>query len=122
MKKHILITEDNQYVLTLLEHLLESTYEVTLKEDGKEALEWLEEGNTTNLIISDILMPNLDGYELLGQLKSSAYFKDIPVIMLSGLEKSEERIKCFELGADDYIVKPFNPEELEVRVSRLIKE
>ena len=122
MKKHILIIEDNQYVRTLLDHFLKSMYEVTLKSDGKEALEWLEEGNTTNLIISDIMMPNMDGFELLSQVKSSAYYKDIPVIMLSGLEKSQERIKCFELGVADYIIKPFNPEELQVRVSRLMKD
>lgn len=120
MKTHVLIIEDNVYVKSLLEQFLNPNFEVTVKSDGKEALEWLEDSNTTDLIISDIMMPNLDGYQLLDNVKSSAYLHDIPVIMLSGLEKSEERIKCFELGAADYIVKPFNPQELQIRISRLI--
>ena len=120
MKMHVLIIEDNVYVKNLLEHFLKLNYTVTVKNDGQEALDWLEDGNTTDLIISDIMMPNIDGYQLLNNIKSSAYLNEIPVIMLSSKEKSEERIKCFELGASDYILKPFNPEELEIRISRLI--
>ena len=65
-------------------------------------------------------MPNLDGIELIKRLKESGYFKDIPVIVLSSKEGSEDRIQCLRLGADDYMVKPFNPEELLVRIEKTL--
>lgn len=121
MKKKILIAEDNAYVSTLLLHFLGKEYDVTLTINGQEALEWLQEGNKPDLIISDIMMPKIDGWTLLANVRASAYFRDIPVMMLSGLEKSQERIKCFELGANDYMVKPFNPQELIIRIANVLK-
>ena len=65
-------------------------------------------------------MPKIDGWMLLKNIKSSAYLSTIPIMMLSGLELSSERIKCFELGADEYLIKPFNPKELVIRVENLL--
>ena len=94
---------------------------MTLTINGQEALGWLQEGNKPDLIVSDIMMPKIDGWALLANVRASAYFRDIPVMMLSGLEKRQERIKCFELGANDYIVKPFNPQELIIRIANVLK-
>jgi CheY-like chemotaxis protein len=85
---------------------------VISKSDGREALEWLE-GNLPDLVICDIQMPNLDGYQFLEMLRQRSYTKHTPVIMLSGAESSKERVKCYRLGAQDFLAKPFNPEELE---------
>ena len=65
-------------------------------------------------------MPVMDGFELITQLKQSGFFTDIPIIVLSCRDNSSDRIKCLKLGADDYMVKPFNPEELLIRVEKLL--
>lgn len=86
-----------------------------------EALSFMQQGSVPDIIITDLNTPELNGFDLLTQLKASNYFKAIPVIILSGEEGSETRIKCLEAGADDYIVKPFNPRELEVRINVILK-
>ncbi len=120
MKKKILVIDDELSIRMLLENYLSKKYEVVTKVDGQEGIKYLEEGNMPHLIVADIQMPNLDGYEFLKQLKASGFFKDIPIIMLSGIESSQERVKFLKMGADDYIVKPFNPEELSLRIDNLI--
>lgn len=122
MKKQILIAEDSPYVGSLLTHFLGKNYEIILKNDGAEALAWLQEGNKPDLILSDIMMPKIDGWRFLKNIRASAYFSDVPFIILSALEKSHQRIKSFELGANDYMVKPFNPQELKVRITNLINQ
>lgn len=120
MKKKIFVIDDELSIRMLLENYLGKKYEVVTKSDGQEGIKYLEEGNIPDLIVADIQMPNLDGYELLKQVRASGFFKDIPMIMLSGIESSQERVKCLRMGADDYIVKPFNPEELSLRIDNLI--
>ncbi len=120
MKKKILIIDDELSIRMLLENFLKKEYSVVTKNDGMEGLTWLEEGNIPDLIVADIQMPNLDGYDFIKNLRASGYFKHIPLIMLSGIESTSEKIKCLKLGADDYIVKPFNPEELSIRIELLI--
>lgn len=104
----------------LLENFLSKTYDVITRNDGQEGLKYLEEGNMPDMIVADIQMPNLDGYDFLKNIRSSGFFKNIPTIMLSGIESSAERVKCLKLGADDYMVKPFNPEELAIRIENII--
>ena len=120
MKKNILIIDDELSIRILLENYLKKDYNVVTKNDGMDALKWMEEGNIPDLIVADIQMPNLDGYEFIKNIRASGFFKHIPIIMLSGIESSSEKIKCLKLGADDYIVKPFNPEELSVRIEILL--
>jgi len=119
MKKKILVIDDERTIRVLLENFLKE-YVVTTKNDGLEGLSWLQEGNMPDLIVADIQMPNLDGYEFVKQLRASGYFKEIPLIVLSGIESTAEKVKCLKLGANDYIVKPFNPEELLIRIELLI--
>ena len=117
MKKKILIAEDNASISLLLQHLLSSEYEVITTTNGSEALTWLGQGNKPDVIIADIMMPEIDGWKLLQNIKASAFLSTIPIMMLSGLETSAERIKCFELGADEYMIKPFSPQELTLRIA-----
>ncbi len=120
MKKKILVIDDELSIRILLENFLKKEYDVVTKNDGLDALTWMEEGNLPDLIVADIQMPNLDGYEFIKNVRASGFFKDIPMIMLSGIESSSEKVKCLKLGANDYIVKPFNPEELSIRIELLL--
>jgi DNA-binding response OmpR family regulator len=120
MKKNILVIDDELSIRILLENYLKKDYNVVTKNDGMDALKWMEEGNIPDLIVADIQMPNLDGYEFIKNIRASGFFKHIPIVMLSGIESSSEKVKCLKLGADDYIVKPFNPEELSIRIEILL--
>ncbi|HQQ13765.1 MAG TPA: response regulator transcription factor [Bacteroidales bacterium] len=120
MKKKILVIDDELSIRMLLENFLSKTYEVITKNDGMEGVQWLEQGNMPDLIVADIQMPNMDGYDFIKNIRASGYFKEIPLIMLSGIESSQEKVKCLKLGANDYMVKPFNPEELSIRIELLL--
>ena len=121
MKKKILCIDDERTIGILLQTYLSSVgYEVVLSEDGQKALEWLER-NLPDLVICDIQMPNKDGYEFLELLRSRSYTKHIPVIMLSGVEGSKERVKCYRANAQDFLAKPFNPEELHELIKKNLK-
>lgn len=117
----VVIVDDNPTMENLLKGLLDSNYEVTVFENGLDALAWLQQGNLPDIIISDLNTPVLNGYELLVQLKSSSYFNSIPVLMISAEESSDIKIKCLNAGAEDFIVKPFNPFELEARINLVLK-
>lgn len=115
--KKILAIDDELSMRTLLEFFLKETYEVVTIASGEEALEWLDE-TIPDLIISDIEMRGMDGFEFLRQVRLRGYTKHTPVIMLSGKSESKERVKCYQLGAQDYLIKPFNPEELNELVKK----
>ena len=117
MNKKILVVDDEITICLLLENFLSKDYDVVSINDGAEALEWLE-GNLPDLIISDIEMANMDGYEFLTKVRERGFTKHTPFIMLSAKSESKERIKCYKLGAQDYLTKPFNPEELEELVKK----
>ena len=117
MKKKILIVDDELSICLLLENFLSKEYDVFSTLNGFEALEWLE-SNLPNLIISDIQMPSIDGFQFLKKVRQRGYTKNTPFVMLSAESESKERIKCYRLGAQDYLTKPFNPEELEEVVKK----
>jgi DNA-binding response OmpR family regulator len=119
--KHVLIIDDEPVMLKLLEQILKSKYVVDTQENGKDALEWLYSGNIPDLIVADLKMPELDGFEFIRLIRESGYFADLPLIVLSGEESSSERIRCLKLGANDYLIKPFNPEELSLRIENLLR-
>jgi len=119
--KKILVVDDKSSISTLIVQFLEDQFKVEVKADGFEALVWLQQGNIPDLILTDLQMPNMDGIELIKRVKESGYFKNIPIIVLSSKDSSADRIQCLKLGADDYIVKPFNPEELLLRIEKAIQ-
>ena len=113
----ILIAEDDSLMAALIEANLKSEgYEVIVTTDGREALKKFETENP-DLIITDILMPFTSGLELIGIVKSN-YEKKTPIIVLSGMGQEAIVMEAFELGADDFLTKPFNPIELSMRVKR----
>lgn len=121
MKKTILVVDDELSIRMLLENFLGDDYEVITKENGAEAMEWLDEGNTPSMMLVDIDMPKLNGYELTETIRKNNGMSKVPVIMLSSKQKSADRIKSFNAGADDYLQKPFNPEELLIRIQAIFR-
>jgi len=119
--RKLLLIEDDALLCWLLEKILKTKYDVTVKNDGLEAWDWLSNNNIPDLIVSDLKMPTLGGIELLENLNTSENLKSIPVIIHSGFEDSGKRKQCIELGAFSYLVKPFEPEFLVSEVERAIE-
>ena len=121
MMKKILAIDDEKSIRFIIENTFNKEFEITTMSNGKVALYWMQSGNLPDLIICDIEMPVMDGFEFVRKVRSSGFFDDIPLIMLSGKEESKDKIKCFEIGADDYIIKPFNPKEIIARIKRRLQ-
>ena len=118
--KKILVVDDKPSISRLIIQFLSKTFDVVTKEDGLEAMSWLQAGNIPDMILTDLEMPNMNGIELITKVKESGYFRDIPIIVLSSKDSSNDRITCLKLGAEDYLMKPFNPEELIIRLERIL--
>lgn len=115
----ILVAEDEPLMLMAIEAKLKNLgFEVVAVSDGQQALKVLETYQP-DLIITDILMPYTSGLELIGIVKSKN--AKLPIIVLSGLGEEEIVLEAFNLGADDFLTKPFKPIDLELRVKRLLK-
>ena len=112
----IMILDDSEFMRQFLGRFLEEKFVMTLVADGVEALEKLQTGYRPEVILADINMPRLDGFGFLEHIKASPLYASIPVIMCSAKDDSNDRIKSLRLGAVDYVVKPFNPIELELRI------
>ena len=121
MEKKILVVDDKIAIAKVLSIYLASDYDCIWLPNGIEGVKWLQEGNIPDLIISDIRMPEMRGDEFLEWIKSNQLFKHIPVVMLSSEDSTTERIRLLQEGAEDYIVKPFNPMELKVRIKKIIE-
>lgn len=120
MKKRILLVDDKATIGKVAGIYLGKDYDFIYLENPIKAIEWLQEGNIPDLIISDIRMPEMMGDEFLEYMKSNELFKSIPIVMLSSEESTTERIRLLEEGAEDYILKPFNPLELKIRIKKII--
>ncbi len=117
-KYRILIAEDDRDIVNLLELYLENAgYEVLTAENGLLAWQRLQQ-DTVDLIIMDIMMPEMDGYQLIRKVRESM---NVPVIILSAKTEDSDKILGLDLGADDYIAKPFNPLEVAARVRSNIR-
>ena len=119
MSARIIAIDDESSMLAVIEAMLSRDYEVSTFENPTQALAELREKGA-DLIISDIRMPLMRGDEFLRYMKANELFKSIPIVMLSSEESTTERIKLLEEGAEDYILKPFNPLELKIRIKKII--
>jgi DNA-binding response OmpR family regulator len=111
----ILIIEDSPVVQSLLKEILSSEYDLDMQGDGIAGLA-AAQASKPDLILLDIHMPRMDGYEVCRVLKTSEATRDIPIIFITSLDSEKEKVRGFEAGADDYVVKPFYKEELQARV------
>lgn len=123
IRQKILVVEDNQDMQLYLKMILEPHFQLVLAKNGEEAIQVLEDNASPeiDLIISDVMMPVMDGFTLLQKLKRHAKWQLIPVIMLTARAAEEDRMTALRVGVDDYILKPFQPEELLIRSQNILK-
>lgn len=117
----LLVVDDNEMNRDLLSRRLERQgYRVTVAVDGRQALEFL---NTEpfNLVLLDIMLPEMNGFQVLEHLKSDQALSHIPVIMTTALDEADGKQKCMDLGAHDYLTKPFNPVLLKSRITECLE-
>jgi adenylate cyclase len=118
----ILVVDDNRVNSLLLSRCLEQQgHAVVFAEHGREALDLLR-GQDFDLMLLDVLMPELDGYQVLAELKLDPQLRDIPVIMTSSLDELDSVVKCIEMGAEDYLTKPINPVLLNARITASLEK
>ena len=112
-----LVVDDNRMNrLKLARGLEEQGHSVTIAEDGQQALALLH-STAFDVVLLDIMMPELDGYEVLGRMKADAALREIPVIVVSAVDEMESVVRCIEMGATDYLPKPFNAALLQARIN-----
>lgn len=118
----VLVVDDIEANRDLLgRRLKRHGYTVTVAEDGAQALE-LMQTQPFDLVLLDIMMPKMNGYQVLEQLKADSALRHIPVIMISAVDDLDSVVKCIELGAEDYLTKPFNPVLLKARISACLEK
>lgn len=117
----ILVVEDDENIRQLLKMTLENfKYDLVDFENGQDAYEYLKE-NKVDLAILDIMLPGMNGYDIVKYIRSSSRLKDLPVIILSAKDKELDKIMGLDLGADDYLTKPFSVLELAARIRSLLR-
>jgi two-component system alkaline phosphatase synthesis response regulator PhoP len=122
MSKTILIVDDEAYIVTSLEYVMQSAgYEVAVAYDGEEALQKVAE-TVPALVILDLMMPKLDGFEVCEKIRQNPLWKDVRIIILTAKGRDIERKKGMSLGADDYMTKPFSTRDILNRVKELLAE
>lgn len=118
----ILLAEDDALTATLVkDRLLRSGFKVLHCADGRRALEIAQDQDLA-LAILDVKMPRMDGFELLAKMRQIPHLAEIPIMMLTGMGSEHDVVRGFELGADDYVLKPFSPAELAARVERFVAQ
>ena len=115
----ILIAEDNPELLMIMQQLLKSYYRVYIAPNGVEALKIVHQKNL-DLIISDVMMPEMDGYELTRTVKSDANYYHLPIILLTAKMQEEDEQEALEAGADEFLTKPFRLKDLKLRIDNII--
>jgi len=122
MMKKILVVDDEPHIARLVKNiLLSEKYEVDEVNTATAAIEKIQ-NKKYDLVILDIMMPNMNGYELCERLREEPDTYDLPVIFLTAKHAVSDKIEAIHVGADDYITKPFNPDELVMKVNNLISE
>ncbi len=121
MAPHVLVADDDAWILRMVATVLEKRgYSVETAVDGEDALARAL-ARPPDLLITDVMMPKMDGWSLVRQLRSHAELAMLPVIFLTALSSEDDRIRGFRLGADDYVTKPFRFEELDLRVAKTLR-
>ena len=120
-KKKILFVDDDEIQHAIAESILKEDFEVFKAKSGEEALQYLYSSEfTPNLILLDIMMPNMDGWEVFNRIRGISLLKKVPIAFLTALTESSEEKRAFEIGADDFIKKPYEKEELLSRIKTIL--
>lgn len=118
-KPSILLVDDNEEILEFIADNLNEKYHILTAVNGSEALAIIEQ-DTVHLVVSDVMMSVMDGFELCKRIKSDFHYSHIPVILLTAKDTMQAKIQGLELGADAYIEKPFSPQHLQVQIANLL--
>lgn len=117
-----LVVEDDEHIAHLLRFMLEREgYAVVHAADGREGLNLIETGEPPAVALFDVMLPFVDGFELVRQLRARAGWGEVPVVMLTAKTQERDIVRALDAGANDYILKPFQPAELLARLRRLVK-
>lgn len=118
--KHVLVCDDDDLLLELLRFRLSAKgYEVRIARNGREAIESAN-AEPPDAIVLDAMMPVIDGFEVLRQIREAPHMRHLPIIMLTARKGEKDIVEALKLGASDYLAKPFIPEELSARLTRLL--
>ncbi|WP_440772197.1 response regulator transcription factor [Natronorubrum sp. DTA28] len=122
MSGRVLVVEDDEQISEILSYRLEiADYEVTVIDDGDDCWAYLEETDELpDAMLLDVMLPGIDGFGVLRRLQRTDRYDGMPVILITGRGLEDDVIQGFDLGADDYIVKPFSPSEVVARLNRLL--
>jgi DNA-binding response OmpR family regulator len=120
MDKNVCILDDSEMMRVFLGKLCERFANVTLHSNPISLLKMIDHGYSPDLILLDLKMPGLSGIEFLQLLNEKGKIKTIRVIIVSGVDNAQEKINCLSLGAWDYLIKPFHPKELEIKIQRAL--
>jgi DNA-binding response OmpR family regulator len=117
-----LIVEDDDQIASLLTFMIErSGFEVLVARDGRAAQQIVESAPPPTIVILDIMLPYVDGFQLVAMIRKQAGWEDVPIIMLTAKSQERDIVRALDAGANDYIIKPFKPEELKARIKRLVR-
>ena len=117
------VVEDDQIIVTLLEHMLSRRgFEVRTALNGRQAVDFMENfAAPPDLVLLDVMLPYLDGFELIKKIREHATWNHVPIIMLTAKSQEHNIVRALDHGANDYVVKPFRPGELLARIRRVTK-
>lgn len=121
-RRRVLVVDDEPYIGRIIQLKLESgPYEVELAHDGRSALDLLRTDDRVDLILLDIMMPHMSGFDVLAELRRLPHRSDTPVIMLTAKGQETDRERAAELGASDFLTKPFSPKKLLARIDEIFE-
>jgi DNA-binding response OmpR family regulator len=119
----ILVVEDNEHVAYMLDFLLKRAgYDVIGAANGRDAQAAIENLEPVDVVLLDLMLPYVSGYQLIGEIRDNHDWQHVPIIVLSGKVLEEDVVQALDLGANDYITKPFRPEELLARLRRMVAD
>ena len=117
-----MLVEDAEEISSLLEYLLRRAgFTVAIARDGKQAVDYIGREPPTDLAILDILLPYFSGFDLVEKIRRSDTWKEVPIVMLTAKAGEKDIVRALELGANDYILKPFQPNEVIARLKRFLR-
>lgn len=120
-KKKLLVVDQSDSTKIILDHFIGKEFDIIQKSNGYEAIDFLNSGVDIDFLITELNLPLLNGKELIRKLRQSNLFSNLPILLLTASSESKDRIECMNLGADNYIEKPFNPFEIQARINAVLR-
>jgi len=118
-----LVVEDNEHVCYMLEFILERAgYDVNAVHNGRDAQAAIENLEPVDVIVLDLMLPYISGFQLISEVRDNPDWQHVPIVVLSGKVMEDDIVRALDLGANDYITKPFRPEELLARLRRIVAD